>query len=45
MATSLQEVQRYTQNLQKEIDGAALYAVLARKETRPEIQRGYRRLA
>lgn len=45
MTTSLQEVQRYTQNLQKEIDGAALYAVLERKETRPEMQTVYRRLA
>jgi VIT1/CCC1 family predicted Fe2+/Mn2+ transporter len=40
-----QDIQRYRQNLQKEVDGAALYRVLSQKETRPEMQSVYRRLA
>jgi vacuolar iron transporter family protein len=40
-----QDIQRFKQNIQKEVDGAALYSVLARKETRPEMQTVYQRLA
>lgn len=39
------DIQRYQKNLQKEVDGAALYSVLAQKETRPQMQRVYQRLA
>ena len=39
------DLQRYKQNLQKELDGAALYQILSQKETRPEMQTVYRRLA
>ncbi|MBI3965555.1 MAG: VIT1/CCC1 transporter family protein [Chloroflexi bacterium] len=38
-------VVRYRANLQKEIDGVALYRALAAAETRPEIAEVYRRLA
>lgn len=40
-----QDIERYRQNLQKEIDGAALYAVLVEKESRPEMKTVYARLA
>lgn len=39
------DIQRYQRNLQKEVDGAALYSVLAQKETRPLMQMVYQRLA
>jgi VIT1/CCC1 family predicted Fe2+/Mn2+ transporter len=45
MTETKQDLQRYRQNLQKEVDGAALYRVLAQKETRPEMQTVYQRLA
>ncbi len=45
MTDTHQDLQRYRQNLQKEVDGAALYQVLAQKETRPAMQTVYRRLA
>jgi len=45
MEISNQDIQRYRGNLQKELDGAALYGVLAEKETRPEMQAVYRKLA
>jgi VIT1/CCC1 family predicted Fe2+/Mn2+ transporter len=42
---SSHEVSRFRQNLQKEIDGAALYNTLAQIETKPELSDVYRRLA
>ncbi len=45
MTTPSADLKRYRQNLQKEMDGAALYGVLAEKESRPEMQTVYRRLA
>lgn len=45
MTTHPSDLKRYQQNLQKEMDGAALYGVLAEKESRPEMQTVYRRLA
>jgi vacuolar iron transporter family protein len=45
MATTNKDNQRFLQNLQKEVDGAALYSVLAQKEKRPEMQTVYQRLA
>ena len=39
------DLQRFTENLQKEMDGAALYAILAQKETRPQMKTVYQRLA
>jgi VIT1/CCC1 family predicted Fe2+/Mn2+ transporter len=40
-----EEVRRYRQSLQAEIDGAALYRALSEVESRPEIAEVYRRLA
>jgi len=40
-----QDAQRYLRNLQKEIDGAALYSVLAETEKQPQMAEIYRRLA
>lgn len=45
MSITNQDIQRFKQNLQKEVDGAALYNVLARKETRPEMQTVYQKLS
>ena len=45
MPKVLTDTQRFLQNLQKEIDGAALYTVLANKETRPEMKTVYQRLS
>lgn len=45
METSSQDINRFRENLQKELDGAALYEVLAEKETRPEMQAVYRKLS
>jgi len=45
MSSKEEDIKRFTQNVQKEVDGAALYAVLAEKETRPEMQTVYRRLS
>jgi len=45
MPKVLTDTQRFLQNLQKEVDGAALYAVLANKETRPEMKTVYQRLS
>ena len=45
MTTPNQDINRFRQNLQKEVDGAALYHVLAQKETRPEMKTVYERLA
>jgi vacuolar iron transporter family protein len=42
---SSHEVSRFRQNLQKEIDGAALYNTLAKIEVKPELADVYRRLA
>jgi vacuolar iron transporter family protein len=39
------EVKRYLQNRQKEIDGAALYTVLAQTEKQPQMAEIYKRLA
>src|SRR5512142_1426927 len=39
------DVNRYLQNRQKEIDGAALYSVLAETEKQPQMAEIYRRLA
>ena len=43
--TRSQEISRYRENLQKEIDGAALYDTLADIESKPELALVYRRLA
>lgn len=40
-----QDIQRYMQNYQKEIDGSALYAVLAEKEGNPQMKTVYQRLS
>jgi len=40
-----QDAQRYLRNRQKEIDGAALYSVLAETEKQPQMAEIYRRLA
>ena len=45
METSSQDIKRFRENLQKELDGAALYLVLAEKESRPEMQAVYRKLS
>ncbi len=45
MTTPKQDIERFKQNLQKEVDGAALYSVLAQKEQRPEMKTVYERLA
>ncbi len=45
MANSQQDTQRFMQNLQKEVDGEALYSVLAQKETRHQMQTVYLKLA
>lgn len=45
MTSRKTDIQRYQKNLQKEVDGAALYSVLAQKETRPPMQMVYQRLA
>jgi len=42
---SLQQVQRYRANLQGEIDGAAMYRVMAELEKQPQRAEIYRRLA
>ncbi len=39
------DIQRFTENLQKEMDGAALYAILSEKENRPEMKTVYLRLS
>src|SRR5512142_2422823 len=39
------DVNRYLQNRQKEIDGAALYSALAETEKQPQMAEIYRRLA
>ena len=39
------DIQRYMQNFQKEVDGAALYAVLAEKENNPQMKLVYQRLS
>src|ERR1043165_10116851 len=39
------DVNRYLQNRQKEIDGVALYSVLAETEKQPQMAEIYRRLA
>ncbi len=43
--TSSREISRYRENLQKEIDGTALYNTLAEIEPKPELADVYRRLA
>ncbi len=43
--TPSQEVSKYRENLQKEIDGTALYNTLAEIEPKPELADVYRRLA
>jgi vacuolar iron transporter family protein len=43
--TSAKDVSRYRENLQKEIDGMALYSTLAEIEPKPELSDVYRRLA
>lgn len=45
MNGSSPDVKRFVSNLQKEVDGAALYSVLAAQESRPEMQTVYQRLA
>src|SRR5512138_700185 len=40
-----EDVKRYFQNRQKEIDGAALYSVLAETEKQPQMAEVYRKLA
>ncbi|MCX6081779.1 MAG: VIT1/CCC1 family protein [Chloroflexi bacterium] len=45
MSSTNQDIERFKQNLQKEVDGAALYLVLASKEARPEMKTVYERLA
>jgi VIT1/CCC1 family predicted Fe2+/Mn2+ transporter len=45
MDTKQEDVKRFIQNLEKEVDGSALYAVLAEKETRPEMKTVYQRLS
>jgi VIT1/CCC1 family predicted Fe2+/Mn2+ transporter len=45
MPKTLTDTQRFLQNLQKEVDGAALYAVLSNRETRPEMKTVYQRLS
>ncbi|GAB4502514.1 MAG: hypothetical protein Fur0035_20660 [Anaerolineales bacterium] len=45
MTNATPDLKRYQQNLQKEMDGAALYKVLAEKEIRPEMKTVYQRLA
>jgi VIT1/CCC1 family predicted Fe2+/Mn2+ transporter len=45
MKISPQDIQRYKENLQKEVEGAELYKVMAQKETRPEMKTVYQRLA
>lgn len=42
---STKDIERYLNNRQKEIDGAALYAVLAEKEKIPQMAEVYRRLS
>ena len=45
MDTKQEDIKRFMQNLAKEVDGAALYSVLAEKETRPEMKTVYQRLS
>jgi VIT1/CCC1 family predicted Fe2+/Mn2+ transporter len=45
MTHTPQDIERFKQNLQREVDGAALYNVLSRKENRPEMKTVYQRLA
>lgn len=45
MTNTPQDIERFKQNLQREVDGAALYSVLSTKENRPEMQTVYQRLA
>jgi VIT1/CCC1 family predicted Fe2+/Mn2+ transporter len=44
-SASMTDRQRYQQNLQGEVDGAALYRLLADAESTPELAEVYRRLA
>lgn len=43
--SSTEDIKRYLNNLQKEIDGAALYRVLAETEKQPQMAEVYRKLA
>jgi len=45
MIDNKQDIERYLTNRQKEIDGAALYNVLAEKESQPQMAEVYRKLA
>ena len=45
MTDNKQDIERYLANRQKEIDGAALYNVLAEKESQPQMAEVYRKLA
>lgn len=42
---SKQDIERYLNNRQKEVDGAALYRVLAETEKQPQLSEVYKRLA
>ncbi|MEI6290604.1 MAG: VIT1/CCC1 family protein [Chloroflexota bacterium] len=45
MTDNTSDIQRFMTNLQKETDGAALYAVLSEIEERPEMKNVYQRLS
>lgn len=45
MTNNKQDIERYLANRQKEIDGAALYQVLAETEKQPQMAQVYRKLA
>ena len=45
MTNNKQDIERYLANRQKEIDGAALYRVLAETESQPQMKEVYLKLA